>query len=53
LVVGSAPLLWGDWSRRLRVWEEQARDAEEPLEWVRLPSVLPTTLEGAWERVEW
>src|SRR5437588_3238849 len=37
----------------IRVWEEQARDAEEPLEWLRLPSVPTTTLEQAWERVDW
>jgi len=37
----------------VRVWEEQAPDGEEPLEWVRLASVPPTTLEQAWERVDW
>jgi hypothetical protein len=37
----------------IRVWEEQARDAEEPLEWVLLTSVPTTTLEQAWERVDW
>jgi hypothetical protein len=37
----------------IRVWEEQAPDGEEPLEWVRLPSVPTTTLEQAWERVDW
>src|SRR5947209_12724687 len=37
----------------MRVWEEQARDAEEPLEWVLLTSVPTTTLEQAWERVDW
>ena len=37
----------------IRVWEEQARDAEEPLEWVRLSSVPTMTLEQAWERVDW
>jgi DDE family transposase len=37
----------------IRVWEEQARDAEEPLEWLRLPSVPTTTLEQAWERGDW
>ena len=26
---------------------------EEPLEWLRLPSVPTTTLEQAWERVDW
>ncbi len=37
----------------IRVWEEQARDGEEPLEWVKFPSVPTTTLEQAWERVDW
>src|SRR5947209_5543421 len=37
----------------IRVWEEQAPDGEEPLEWVRLPSVPTSTLEQAWERVDW
>ena len=37
----------------IRVWEEQARDAEQPLEWVLLTSVPTTTLEQAWERVDW
>jgi len=37
----------------IRVWEEQAPDGEEPLEWVRHASVPTTTLEEAWERVEW
>jgi hypothetical protein len=37
----------------IRVWEEQARDAEEPLEWVLVTSVPTTTLEEAWERVDW
>src|SRR5213080_2663324 len=37
----------------IRVWEEQAPEGEEPLEWVRLPSIPTTTLEHAWERVDW
>jgi hypothetical protein len=37
----------------IRVWEEQAPQGEEPLEWVLLTSVPTTTLEQAWERVEW
>jgi len=37
----------------IRVWEEQAPEGEEPLEWIRLPSVPTTTLEEAWERVDW
>lgn len=37
----------------IRVWEELAPEAEEPLEWLLLTSVPPTTLEQAWERVDW
>jgi hypothetical protein len=37
----------------IRVWEEQAPEGEEPLEWVLLTSVPTTTLEHAWERVNW
>ncbi len=37
----------------IRVWEEKAPEGEEPLEWMRLPSVPTTTLEEAWERVDW
>lgn len=37
----------------IRVWEEQTPAGEEPLEWVLLTSVLTTTLEQAWERVDW
>src|SRR6266496_706577 len=37
----------------IRVWEEEAPEGEEPLEWVLLTSVPTTTLEQAWERVEW
>src|SRR3989440_3548954 len=37
----------------LRVWEEQAPEGEEPLEWILLTSVPTTTLEQAWERVDW
>jgi Transposase DNA-binding/Transposase DDE domain len=37
----------------IRVWEEQAPEGEEPLEWLLLTSVPTTTLEQAWERVEW
>ncbi len=40
--------VWG-----IRVWEEQAPEGEDPLEWVLLTSVPPTTLEQAWERVDW
>ncbi len=37
----------------VRVWEEQAPAGEEPLEWILLTSVPTTTLEQAWERVDW
>lgn len=37
----------------IRVWEEQAPEGEEPLEWVLLTSVPTTTLEQAWERADW
>jgi hypothetical protein len=37
----------------IRVWEEEAPEGEEPLEWLLLTSVPTTTLEEAWERVEW
>jgi Transposase DNA-binding/Transposase DDE domain len=37
----------------IRVWEEQAPEGEEPLEWILLTSVPTTTLEQAWARVDW
>src|SRR2546428_10384786 len=37
----------------MRVWEEQAPEGEEPLEWILLTSVPTTTLAQAWERVDW
>jgi hypothetical protein len=37
----------------IRVWEEQAPDGEDPLEWILLTSLPTTTLEQAWERVDW
>ena len=37
----------------IRVWEEQAPDGEDPLEWILMTSVPTSTLEQAWERVEW
>ncbi len=37
----------------VRVWEEQAPAGEDPLEWIRLPSVPTTALQQAWERVDW
>jgi hypothetical protein len=40
--------LWG-----VRVWEEEAGEGEEALEWILLTSVETRTPEGAWERVRW
>ena len=37
----------------VRLWQEQASVREEPLEWMRHASVPTTTLEEAWERVDW
>jgi hypothetical protein len=37
----------------IRVWEPQAPEGEEPLEWILLTSVPTTSLEQAWERVDW
>ncbi len=37
----------------VRVWEEQAPAGEEPLQWILVTSVPTTTLEHAWERVDW
>jgi len=37
----------------IRVWEEKAPEGEEPLEWILLTSVPTTTLQQAWERVDW
>jgi hypothetical protein len=37
----------------IRVWQEQAPEGEESLEWVLLTSVPTHTLEEAWERVDW
>ena len=37
----------------IRVWEEQAPEGEEPLEWLLMTLVPTTTLEQAWERVDW
>lgn len=37
----------------IRVWEQQAPEGEEPLEWILLTSVPTTSLEQAWERVDW
>lgn len=39
--------------RVIRVWKEQAPEGEEKLEWLLLTSVPTTTLEQAWERVDW
>ena len=46
---GKEPMaVWG-----IRVWEEQAPEGEEPLEWLLVTSVPTTTLEQGWERVDW
>ncbi len=46
---GKEPLtVWG-----IRVWEENAPEGEEPLEWLLLTSVPTTTLDEAWEHVDW
>jgi hypothetical protein len=37
----------------IRVWEEQAPEGEDPLEWLLMTSVPTSTLEQAWERVDW
>ncbi len=37
----------------LRVWEEDTPAGEESLEWILLTSVPTSTLEQAWERVNW
>ena len=37
----------------IRVWEEQAPEGGEALEWLLVTSVPTTTLEQAWERVDW
>jgi hypothetical protein len=37
----------------VRVWEEQTPEGDGPLEWILLTSFPTTTLEAAWERVEW
>jgi hypothetical protein len=37
----------------MRVWEEQAPEGEEPLEWLLMTSVPTSTLAQAWERVGW
>jgi hypothetical protein len=37
----------------IRVWEKHTPEGEEPLEWILLTSLPTTTLEQAWERVEW
>jgi hypothetical protein len=37
----------------IRVWEEQAPEGEEPLEWILVTSVPTTMLDQAWERADW
>jgi len=40
--------LWG-----VRVWEEEAPEGGEALEWILLTSLETSTLEQAWERVNY
>jgi hypothetical protein len=37
----------------VRVWEVEAPDGEDPLEWILLTSVQVSSSEQAWQRVEW
>jgi hypothetical protein len=37
----------------VRVWEEEAPEGEEPLEWILLTSLPCRTAELAWQRAEW
>jgi hypothetical protein len=37
----------------MRVWEEGTPEGEEPLEWILLTSLVCSTCEQAWQRVEW
>jgi hypothetical protein len=37
----------------VRVWEEEAPEGEEPLEWILLTTVAVTTCEQAWHRADW
>lgn len=37
----------------IRVWEPEAPDGVEPLEWLLVSSGAVTSLEEAWERVQW
>jgi hypothetical protein len=37
----------------IRVWEPEAPEGEEVLEWILLTSVPTQSIEEAWERVEW
>lgn len=37
----------------IRVWEKQAPEGEEPLEWLLMTSMPTSTLAQAWERVDW
>ncbi len=37
----------------VRVWEEEAPEGEEPLEWILLTSVGVTSCEQAWQRADW
>lgn len=40
-------------SGSLATGREEAPEGEEPLEWLLLTSIPTTTLEAAWERVDW
>lgn len=37
----------------VRVWEEEAPEGEEPLEWILLTSLPCLTAQQAWQRAEW
>lgn len=37
----------------VRVWEEEAPEGEEPLEWILLTLVEVTNCEQAWQRADW
>jgi hypothetical protein len=37
----------------VRVWEEETPAGEDPLEWILLTSLLCSSCEQAWQRVEW
>ena len=37
----------------VRVWEDEAPEGEEPLEWILFTSVAVTSCEQAWQRADW